>query len=61
MDDQKTLRDEDIETIGGSTPRASVADADEDDVDTDETDADADDTDADADASDADADLDDPN
>jgi hypothetical protein len=48
MDERKTLRDEDIETVARRAPRAGVADTDEDDVDTD------------TDDSDADTDLDDP-
>jgi hypothetical protein len=48
MDERRTLRDEDIETVSRRQPRASVADTDEDDVDTD------------TDDSDADTDLDDP-
>ena len=48
MDERRTLRDEDIETVSRRASQASVADTDEDDVDTD------------TDDSDADTDLDDP-
>jgi hypothetical protein len=41
MDERRTLRDEDIETVSRQ-PKASVADTDEDDVDTDTDDTDAD-------------------
>ena len=42
MDERKTLRDEDIETVARRAPHAGVADTDEDDVDTDTDDSDAD-------------------
>jgi hypothetical protein len=55
-DERTTLSDEEIETRGAfATPRAEVADADQDDPDAGTADSDADDTDADTDADDADA------
>jgi hypothetical protein len=55
-DERTTLSDEEIETRSAfATPRAEVADADQDDPDADTADSDADDTDADTDADDADA------